>query len=301
MAEKRKQRSAKIRRTENPFNKLPPSKLEFQKSSSPAVEEANNNNEDGPQRVSDPTAAAQKAQALLRAQRESVNMLTMVRERVEALPAPDILSSLEENGYFMVDDFLKDATILDRLYDEAVSMYEGEEMEVDTLNLGSGEYTTALQGGSEQYIKCPRSVELVVSTTKHIPEVMEGMHLDASACMATLRTFDRKAFKASLALLTGNDDDSDLPPQSEQPFGTVATEENDQRRLTLQYYVLPESWEESCGGGLTFDSGGSVSAKRDRLVIFKSDACALRNEAFRGNERNEIGSFIQLHLVKKAS
>jgi hypothetical protein len=288
MAEKLKRRSANTRnsRQNNPYENLPPSKLDFKKSgtSSPTVV--------------DPATAANQAKELLASQRKSVDMLTMIRERVEALPADDILSALDSSGYFVADGFLGDETILSQLQAEAVSLYEGEEMEVDTSNLGSGEYIVPIQGGKEQYAKCPRSVELVVSTTKHIPEATESMKLDASACMATLRTFDRKAFKASVGLLTGSDDND--VPLPEQAYGKVVMEEDDKRKLTLHYYLLPESWNKSCGGGLTFESGGSVTAQRDRLVILKSDTTLFKKVPWSGSDENAIGSCIELHLVRKA-
>jgi hypothetical protein len=288
MTEKRKRRQAKSQREENTFANLP--KPNFQSAPETSSE---------PQQMTDPAEAAQKAQKLLQAQRASVNMLTMVREGIDALPAEDMLSALDITGHYVVDDFLGNHganSVNHQLEQEANSLLQGGAMEADVSNFGSGEYVLAITGGKEQYTKCARSVELVVSTTKHVPAVLKSLTLNPAACQATLRTFDRKAFQASLALLTGSEE----VPEIERPFDKVVTEDDDKRSLTLYYYVLPESWDESCGGGLVFEKGGKVSAKRDRLVVWKSDSCLFKTEAWRGSDDNAIGSCIELHLVKKS-
>ena len=290
MAERRKRRQAKFQNPQNPFENLPPAKLDF---SSKAPRD--DGDDQGPTRVESPNEAANQARQLLESQRKSVNMLTMVRERIEALPAEEVLEALDKCGYFVFDGFLGDDSVLDELEAEAVSLYEGGAMEAGTSNLGSGEYVVKIEGGNEQYTKCPRSVELVVSTTKHFPEAMESMNLDASVCMAGIRTFDRKVFKASLGLLTG----SEKMPDEGSAFGTVVVDADDKRKLTLYLYLLPESWEGSFGGGLTFESGDSVLAKRDRLVIFNSDSTRFKKSPWKGGDENEVGSCMELHLVNK--
>jgi hypothetical protein len=288
MAAKNKRRQAKQQRAPDLQENLSPSELDFKSSKK---------EENAPLRVQDPGEAANQAKELLKAQRESVDMLTRVRERVENLPVEEISKALESpDGYFVVDDFLNDQNILDRLYQESTSMYQEEQMETDASNLGSGEYIANIQGGKEQYVYCPRLVEAVVSTTKHVPEVMKSMSLDASACMATLRMFDRAALKASLVLLTGEADD-DLLEQNPRQFSKIVTEPNDKRRLSLQYYILPEKWDASLGGGLEFEAPGSVAAKRDRLVIWKSDATMYRKQPWKGNDEQSLGGCIELHLV----
>ena len=297
MAEKRKRRQAKSRSTENLSENLPKCKLDF-KSKPSSVDE------DKPQRFQNPTEAAEKAKELLMKQRESVDMLTMVRQRVEALPKEEIMKALDNEGYYILDSFLNDKSAADRLSQEAKEMFDGEEMEIDTANLGMGEYTVPIKGGTEQYAKCPRSVELVVSTTKHIPEVFEDLVLDASACMANLRVFSASALKASMSLLLG--DDAEDIGQSTRPFETVINgDENDKRRLSMQYYLVPEAWNDNCGGGLTFHSSDDgeasfVSAKNDRLILWKSDTTMLRKEIWKGDaDSNEFGGCIELHLVCK--
>ena len=235
-------------------------------------------------------------------------MLTMVREKVEALPKDEILHALDNEGYYVLDGFLGEGSgAAERLSKEALSLFQGEEMEMDTDNLGMGEYIAAIKGGTDQYAKCPRTVELVVSTTKHIPQVFESMELDASACMATLRVFDYKALKASISLLLGNEEE-DIG-SSTRTFETVTNgDEKDQRKLTMQYYLVPQSWDEDAenGGGLTFQSSSSdkdvfVSAKLDRLVLWKSDTTMFKKELWKGNAgSNEFGGCIELHLVGKS-
>jgi hypothetical protein len=292
MAEKQKKRQAKQKGASsiNPFANLPKSKLGVQQTPASAVL-------DTPIKMSDPQEAASKAKELLQKQRASVDMLTTVREKVESLPSEELTTALENDGYFIVDGFLGDDTILAQMETEAEKLYTDGALEADMSNLGSGEYTVAIKGGAEQYAACPRMVEWVVSTTKHIPEIISDLSLDPSACMATLRTFDRKVFQASLALLTGSDE----VPETTQPFTKIVTDvTEDKRRLTLQYYLVPDSWDETCGGGLAFENGGSVQAKRDRLVVCKSDVSSLRKEMWKGNDGMLLGSCLEHHLVQKS-
>ncbi|CAJ1937197.1 unnamed protein product [Cylindrotheca closterium] len=290
MGEKRKRRQAKQQTEVNSFENLPPTKIGYISQASA---------DDGqPERFQDPTEAAEKAKELLKSQRESVDMLTMTTEKVKALPKAELLSVLSNNEFFVVDNFLSSEETLASLEAEALSMFENEEMEMDTANLGAGEYITAIKGGKDQYIKCPRSVELVVSTTRHIPEVLESLSLDGSACMATLRSFDHKTLKASKNLLLGNDEEEiDL---SAKDFGKVVDGPEDMRRLTLLYYIVPTTWSQTCGGGLIFENA-SVSAKRDRLIIWKSDSILFKKEPWKGDgDSNTFGSWIELHLVAKS-
>lgn len=313
MAERRKVRQSKSRgegRT-NPFADLPPSKLDW-RATAEREEDAGNKNE--PIRAANPTEAAEKAKALLKAQRDSVKMLTLVKERFDetisnasADGQNKVFDDLTTHGFAVIDSFLNDEDTLAQMVDEGKEMLVEGEMEVDTANLGTGEYITALQGGEKQYTVCPRMVELVVSSTKHVPAAFEGydgddntLELDDSACMATLRAFDRKALKASLALLTGAEDDNVLDA-ADKSLKPVTSGADDQRRLSLFYYVLPEEWDEDCGGGLVFESG-SVSAKRDRLVIFFSKSTKMRAIPWKGNDSSTamtLGNSIEIHLVKK--
>jgi hypothetical protein len=190
---------------------------------------------------------------------------------------------------------------------EGTRMLEKGNMEVDTATLGSGEYIIPLQGGEKQYALCPRMIEFVVSSTKNIPEAFEGddrMHLDASACMAKLRTFDRKALKASLALFARKEDYAFLDvPEHIEPLKTVVADddENDLRQLSMYYYVVPPEWNEECGGGISFESG-DIPAKRDRLVVLYSASTKCRPIPWKGSDvtaGTNVGDCIEVHLVTK--
>jgi hypothetical protein len=278
-----------------------------------------------------PSAAADKARELLEAQRDSVDMLTMVRGRIESTLCGPAIESLRRDGFVVVDDFLRDEWVLDQMVQEATNTVDGDNSTaVDAANLGSGQYLTPLLGGDGQYRLCPRTVEFVVSSTRHLPKAVNDRNddgttttttsssssaftLDASACMATLRSFDRRALKASLALFTGTDDDDEndkiddvdvwLDGQSVDPstLQVVARDEDDPRRLSVYYYVLPDEWDERCGGGLVFESG-VVPARRDRLVLFYSDRTKCRTVPWRGSDSSPstmAGHAIELHLVNK--
>lgn len=303
MAERRQRRQGKskgINRT-NTFADLPPSKLDF--TATVDKEETESSSQD-PVRVANPTAAAEKAKELLKAQRESVNMLTLVKDRIDQMLKGDsaVTASLKDRGYAVVDDFLGDVAILAAMEQEGIRMMQDGNMEVDTTAIGTGEYIAALQGGEKQYGLCPRMVELVVSSTKHVPEAFEDMELDTSACIATLRTFDRKALKASLALLTGKDDDTVLDvTENTSPLQTVAVNAEDQRKLSLYYYVVTPEWSEEYGGGLLFESG-KAPAKRDRLVVLRSDSTKCKSIPWKGSDASPalaFGNYIELHLVQK--
>lgn len=300
MAEKRRMRQAKQRGAsrENPFANLPKAKLDFQQQQQPPPASATRAL-DAPEKMSDPVAAAQRAKELLEAQRKSVDTLTMVRAKIESLPSEEIITSLKERGYFVVDNLLGDDGVVEEMSKEAESLYLEGALEVDVENLGSGEYTVAIQGGTQQYPKCPRIVEWVVSTTKHVPEVLPQLSLDPSVCMAILRVFDRKAFQASLKLLTGSDQPVDT--NTKIFTTTVGGASNDQRRVSLRYYMVSKAWDSSCGGGISLESGDRVDAQQDRLVIWKSESCSLRKDVWQGHDDLPIGPCLEMHLVEKVA
>ncbi|GKY91825.1 hypothetical protein MPSEU_000154100 [Mayamaea pseudoterrestris] len=140
-------------------------------------------------------------------------------------------------------------------------------MQADMDAIGLGEYVTSIQGGQDQYRQCPRSIEFIVSATKHFP----GDHLDKTKTMATMRTFSRKSWLASVQLLTGKNESYSEPEVFWKPFRTVRIDDNDARRLSMIYFAVPVGWE--FGGRLSFrdESREVVEARRDRLVIWKSD------------------------------
>jgi hypothetical protein len=304
MAERRKRRAAKNKSATQTKETLPQCKLDFKTKQPISISGMGPMSDDEAMTATseglDASKTKTKAQQLIDAQRASVAMLTHVKEKILELPTPIIQEALNENGYIVIDGFLgNDDNCISVLQEEGRSMLRN--MEADLANLGSGEYTVALRGGEEQYTQCPRSVEFVVSSTKHMPGQLGDESLDDNASMTTLRTFDRKALKASLALLTGNEDE-DLINESKRPFGIIASEENDQRKISLLYYIVSPTWDDSCGGGLTFEGdGATVEAKRDRLVIMKSDTCSFRRDPWKGSDEDEnmVGTCLELHLVLK--
>eukprot|EP00751_Fragilariopsis_kerguelensis_P002624 CAMPEP_0170809526 /NCGR_PEP_ID=MMETSP0733-20121128/34087_1 /TAXON_ID=186038 /ORGANISM="Fragilariopsis kerguelensis, Strain L26-C5" /LENGTH=336 /DNA_ID=CAMNT_0011165253 /DNA_START=31 /DNA_END=1041 /DNA_ORIENTATION=+ len=297
--------SNKKRNKKKAFADLPPVKLDFSRSEA-----------EEPIRINDPTVAAEMAKELLKAQRNSVNMLTMVKERIiERLSDSIVRAELDDQGFAIVDDLFlfgtaNNKSILTELQEEGTRMLHEGGMEVDTTNLGTGEYIVPIVGGEKQYVTCPRMVEIVVSATKHVPEVFtcnnneesvnKCLDLNPSACMATLRIFDRKALKASTALLMGKEDDNVLDiPLCTSPLKVIANNDDDQRKLSLYYYIVPDTWDKSCGGGLEFESG-VANAKRDRCVVFYSDKTKCKTIAWKGNDDSTatmIGHSIELHLV----
>jgi hypothetical protein len=240
----------------------------------------------------DENAPKQLAKKLVDAQRKSVDMLTFVKERVAALPFGPVLEALEKDGYVVVDEFFGKDDVVSRLEAEGVHLFEKGLMETDLTRIGSGEYIAAIKGGEEQYQVCPRTIEMVVSITKHLPSYLAGYKLDESNCIATLRTYDRSSRQASLSLIDGGD----LPPM---PFDIVANETNDARKITLLYYPIAGEWQ---SGGIVVqkDNESVLSAKRDRLIIFLSDSCRHRHEYFEGNDKVERASCLELHLIARA-
>jgi hypothetical protein len=211
-------------------------------------------------------------------------------------------------------------------------------MSEDMDRLAAGEYCCALAGGQDQYVACPRSIELVVSTTKHLNKAVlstggeenapfAGVVLDDSKCQADMRTFDRQAWKAAQVLFTGEStptDDMDQVSNSSantgsndgddtsaaRPFGRTVTGDidgqADRRKISLCYYLVPENW--SHGGDMVFQQKNAddktteviVPAVRDRLVIWKSDTALHRQEPWEGSDDMPLASCIELHLIEKA-
>ena len=288
--------------------------------------------------TSEQSTEATKAQLLVQAQKESVSTLTAVKAAVEQLPVQEIQEALSTTGFWYGDTFLlNDNNNNNQLFSKLQK--EGQEllpsMEKQSDELVSGEYTVAIQGGQEQYKICPRSIEWVVSVTKHLPVLLsadgndlnnnnnnnnEDYKLSATNCMATMRTFDRKALEASLELVIASSGAGDAATatttttdveamidetkDSSRPFEMVVSEpKTDLRRLSLCYYLVPTDWKEEYGGGLSFLSGindqetTTIAAQRDRLVIWKSDKTRVRKNPWKGHKNHPLASCIELDLV----
>ena len=232
------------------------------------------------------------AKQMIAAQRKSLDMLAFVRERVESLPSQVISQSLDTNGFCVLDSFLGNDDVISILQSEGDTLLRENQMETDVRVLGSGEFFATIEGGEEQYPRCPRTIELVVSLTKHVAMLIQGYNLSPRNCMATIRTFDRKAKVASNVLVTGGD------MTIARPFGIVADDDTDSRKVTVLYYLVSSEWQNE--GGITFEQENTtVSAKRDRLIILRSDTCRHRLEAFLGRDELDTATYLELHLVVK--
>ena len=320
MAERRQRRHQKSLGGPNPYEGLESPKITISREDSETKETI---------RVANPEAAAEKAKELLKAQRESVDTLTMVKEKIlDKLSDTEFRQELETNGYGVVDHLLGDtkhsnSPILSELLEETKVMLEHGDMEIDQANLGKGQYIAAIGGGEKLYGLCPRLVEFVVSTTKHVPEafgapkddkndnnddsndnyVPSVLELCDSACMATLRSFDRQNLKASLELLKVEDEDAFLN-NDEVPCSVIA-DANDQRKLSLFYYIVPPDWNKNmdCGGGLVLQNEFytvQIFAVPDRLLVVYSDTKKCKPAPWRGNDNNATsGNVLELHLIGK--
>lgn len=240
-----------------------------------------------------------KAQEFIERQRRSVAMLTLVREKIEKIPAEEVAKTLSDQGYYVVDNFLNDEEIVQELQDEAITLLDNG-MVPDMDNLASGEYVGPMKGGEEQYVICPRSVEWVVSVTKHFGSmVLPDMNLDSGSCLGSMRTFDKQAFDAAKELLAGNGTTvEDALENRQAAFQCLvnASDASDHRRLSLRYYLVPSEWK--LGGGIEFESNGLVEATRDRLVVWKSTETPMRGQPWKGDDSHRFGSCIELDLVQ---
>eukprot|EP00986_Skeletonema_menzelii_P016139 scaffold13801_cov160-Skeletonema_menzelii.AAC.6 len=250
-----------------------------------------------------------KASSLVQAQRKSVDCLTHVRKRVEeSFPINEAAKSLAEKGYFVYDGFLskslddEDAVfgdaMLSEMLSESSSMLENDQMQRDISRIADGEFVAPIVGG-ENYALCPRLTEYVVSMTRHLPPLLNKEYdvigagdlpkLDSAASMGSLRLYDRKT-KLGTASFLANPEDADSDGSvSERPFGVVCGDydgtENDTRRLTSILYLSSKQWDSTNGGGLTMETDGQkVEAIRDRIVLFRSDTCAYRQEPWVGSD-----------------
>ena len=241
---------------------------------------------------------ARQASDLIETQRKSVDTLTLIKERTVALPYEEVTKAIESKGYFVFDDFLGKPELLDEMEKEAVDMLKStDKLSRDISDLDSGEFTTLIQGG-DQYADIPRSVEFIVSLTRHLPPLLEeqdffDFSFDATASAGSLRVFDRNARESTLKLLK-----EDPPPRQ---FGFANEgDASDPKKLTVIYFLAPSDWDSSCGGGVTFEEGSvTVTPARDRLLIFRSDTCSYRSEPCIGTDSLANSACIVNHLIRK--
>ena len=236
-----------------------------------------------------------RAAELIESQRKSVDTLTHIKERVEALPYESIGEDLQAKGYYVMDKFLDQEELVTDMEAEALTMMGAEKLERDVSFLESGEFAVRIAGGEEQYADLPRTVEYIVSSTRHMPKLLEDLEaldasLDDAASTATLRVFDRKARESSLALL------SEAPPPRE--YALVNEDPaSDPKKVTVLYFL--SDWDDE-GRGVGFEDGAVVSPARDRLVIFRSDTCKYRMEPVAAGGSSANYAYIVNQLLRKS-
>ena len=306
MAEKRKRRGRKLppRKVERPAvldRTAPIDQWAPTQTTDEAVAQMKSQEDAAASAAAAEEAAIQaRAAELIASQRKSVDTLTHIKERVEALPCDVIGKELQSKGYYVMDQFLDQAELVSEIESEALAMMEGDKLERDVSNLESGEFATRITGGEEQYTDLPRTVEYIVSSTRHMPPLLEemgggdvlGCALDATASTGTLRVFDRKARESSLALL------SEAPPARD--FALVNDgNASDPKKITVVYFLSDLS--ESEGGGLGFEDGTVVSPASDRLVIFRPDTCKHRMEPVPIGGEGSNYAYIVNQLLRKSA
>ena len=248
-----------------------------------------------------PNEGMTMAQELIRRQRRSVAMLTLVKESIDKISSDQVTKELAEQGYVVIDDFLGDPATLTELQQESIAMLD-KGMTPELGNLQGGEFVGLVRGGEEQYNICPRAIEFVVASTKHFGSVLvPDMNLSDTNCLGRMRTFDRQiqVAKDALAEQEGDNNDDDQAKEEEAaPFARVVdgSDAQDRRRISLRYYLVPSEWD--FGGGIEFECGAVVQAKRDRLVLWKSAETALRGQPWRGDESHRFGSCLELDLIQ---
>ncbi len=260
-----------------------------------------------------------KASSLVESQRKSVDSLTFIRSRVEEVfPINAAAKSIAEQGYFVHDGFLASGedeafgdVLLSEMFQECSEMLSNDKLERDISRLGDGEFIGKIQGG-EFYADCPRLTEFVVSLTRHLPPLLnkemndldagDVAKLDAAASMGTLRLYDRKTRVGAETLFMKPETDETL----DRPFGVICGDsegaENDTRRLTAMIFLSSDEWDpSSCGGGVSIENHETIGAKRDRIVLLRSDTCSHRQEPWKGDDKEglEQASCVVVHLVKE--
>lgn len=226
----------------------------------------------------------------------------------ESFPIDDAADSLLKQGYFVYDGFLSSGLanndddfgdgLLTEMFEEGIDMLSNDKLELDIGRLGEGEFTSLITGG-DKYIDCPRLTEYVVCMTRHLPPLMNKLDtvLSNSASMGSIRMYDRKTKLGTVELLTKENVDEDSADRS---FGVICEDNNDTRRLTTHLFLSSKSWGSACGGGIKMESGESIGAVRDRLVMLRSDSCSHRFDTWKGGDDKDLqqAGCVIIHFVK---
>lgn len=237
--------------------------------------------------------------------------MTYIRKRVEEnFPVEAAAESLNSKGYFVYDGFLNsqltgDGTsdtndpifgdeLVTEMLEEGINMLSNDKLERDITRLGEGEFVSLITGG-DKYVDCPRLTEFVVCMTRHLPPLMNNKYeegLSDSASMGSIRMFDRKT-KLGTSEMLGKSDDVAV----DKPFGVVCENDDDSRRVTAYLFLSQKDWD--CGGGISIgETGESIDAIRDRLVLLRSDTCSHRLDAWKGNDLLQQAGCVTIHFVK---
>lgn len=239
-----------------------------------------------------------------------MDSLTFIRKRIEeSFPADEAAESLATKGYFIYDGFLSSNSDVDgsdkndakfgdellvEMLREGIDMLSNDKLERDITRLGEGEFLSLIKGG-ENYVDCPRLTELVVCLTRHLPPLLNKFdNLSNTASMGSIRMWDRKTKLGTSELLL-SDDDLNIP------FGVVCDNNDDARRVSAMLFLSSKSWDTAaCGGGLTIESGETVGAMCDRLVLMRSDTCSYRLDRWKGSDEDGLqqAGCITVHFVK---
>lgn len=217
-----------------------------------------------------------------------------------------------DKGYFVYDGFLTQSTndepnddkyarfgddLLHEMLGEGIEMLSNDKLERDITRLGEGEFLSLITGG-DKYIDCPRLTEYVVCMTRHLPPLLNKLDtaLSDAASMGSIRMYDRKTKLGTSELLSDNSDDD----AAEQSFGVVCENDEDSRKVTAMLFISSKNWDSTCGGGITFETGESIDAVRDRLVLFRSDTCSYHLDAWIGKDKEGLqhAACVTVHFVR---
>lgn len=243
-----------------------------------------------------------------------MDSLTFIKKRIEeSFPASEAAESLASKGYFFYDGFLasqsgndesdqKDVTfgdeLLTEMFGEGIDMLSNDKLERDITRLGEGEFISLITGG-DKYVDCPRLTEYVVCMTRHLPPLLMNKldtALSDSASMGSIRMYDRKTKLGTAELLVGEKSDDAI----ERSFGVVCENNDDGRRVTAHLFISSKHWDSiEHGGGITTESGESMGAVRDRLVLLRSDTCFHHLDSWKGSDDDmKQAACVTVHFVK---
>ena len=187
--------------------------------------------------------------------------------------------------------------LLQEMLEEGIEMLSNDKLERDITRLGEGEFLSLITGG-DKYVDCPRLTEYVVCMTRHLPPLLNELDtaLSNAASMGSIRMYDRKTKLGTAELLCDSSDDNTVA----KPFGVVCENDDDSRKVTAMLFLSSKNWDSTCGGSITMESGESIDAVRDRLVLLRSDTCLHRLGTWIGKDEEgfQHAACVTVHFVK---